>query len=327
MSLEEIVTPLTTLWKFDYESNIKALRSLYETAKKEQWNAATDIPWELEINKEGVGDILDPTGERFPKYDFVKALSDEKREQFAARRSAWTLSQFLHGEQGALLCCGQLIEAVPDIDGKLYAATQVVDEARHVEVFHRYITRLDQVYSIEPSLHKVLNAILQADLWQMKCVGMQVITESLAMGTFKSMKENTQDDLLRNVVELTAQDEARHVSYGLIYMKEELPRMSDPDRERVEDFALGAVRLLVGGGGDTETTGGGGILSSRKLVYTEVGIDYDEAMKEIGAKANDPEFANSGPRMFDDHVVPQLQRVGLVTDRVAPGYRELGFDV
>ena len=76
----------------------------------------------------------------------------------------------------------------------------------------------------------------------MKCVGMQVITESLAMGTFKSMKENTRDELLRNVVELTAQDEARHVSYGLIYMKEELPRMSDPDRERVEDFALTAVR-------------------------------------------------------------------------------------
>ncbi|MCP4005046.1 MAG: ferritin-like domain-containing protein [bacterium] len=327
MSLESIVTTLKTHWKFDYETNVNALRDLYEKAKKEQWNAAVDIPWDLEINKEGVGDILDPSGERFPRYDFVKALSNEAREQFAARRSAWTLSQFLHGEQGALLCCGQLVEAVPDIDGKLYAATQVVDEARHVEVFHRYITRLDQVYTIEPSLHAVLNAILEADLWQMKCVGMQVITESLAMGTFKSMKENTRDDLLRNVVELTAQDEARHVSYGLIYMKEELPRMSDPDRERVEDFALGAVRMLTTGGGGAADSKGGGILSSRQAVYTEVGIDYDAAMQEIGEKANDPEFANTGPRMFDDHVVPQLQRVGLVTDRVAPGYRELGFDV
>ena len=125
---------------------MKALRDLYETGQDGAVERRDGHPWDLEINKEGVGDILDPSGERFPRYDFVKALSDEKREQFAARRSAWTLSQFLHGEQGALLCCGQLVEAVPDIDGKLYAATQVIDEARHVEVFHRYITRLDQVY-------------------------------------------------------------------------------------------------------------------------------------------------------------------------------------
>ncbi len=323
MSIDSIVTTLKTQWKFDYEPHVKALRSLYETAKKEQWNAATDIPWDLEIDKEGVGDIMDPTAERFRRYDFVKALPDEKRAEFAAKRSAWTLSQFLHGEQGALLCCGQLVEAVPDIDGKLYAATQVVDEARHVEVFHRYITKLDQVYPIEPNLQAVLNAILEADLWQMKCVGMQVVVESLAMGSFKAMKDGTKDELFRRVVELTAQDEARHVSYGLIYMKEELPRMSDPDRERVEDFALAAIRLLVSGG-PGDSSGG---LSTREKLYAEMGIDYAAAMEEVSARSSDPEFAGTGPNMFDDHVVPQLGRVGLITDRVAPQYREMGFDV
>ncbi len=319
MSLEEIITPLKTVWKFDYETHVKALRDLYEKAKKEQWNAATDIPWDLEINKEGVGDIMDPSGERFPRYDFVKALSDEKREQFAARRSAWTLSQFLHGEQGALLCCGQLVEAVPDIDGKLYAATQVVDEARHVEVFHRYITRLDQVYSIEPSLHAVLNAILEADLWQMKCVGMQVITESLAMGTFKTMMDNTQDDLLRSVVELTAQDEARHVSYGLIYMKEELPKMSDEDRDEVEDFALAALRILCDREKQMETA------EPLFDIFREVGIDMNVAMEELTTKFTDPEFLARQPNPFKQYAVPQLDRLGLITERTAQGYRDMGL--
>ncbi len=143
MAVEEIATRLATVWKFDYEPKLKALRDLYEVAKKEQWNAATDVPWDLEIDRGG--DILDPEQDPFRSFDFVKALPEEKQVELAVRRAAWTLSQFLHGEQGALLCCGQLVDAVPDIDGKLYAATQVIDEARHVEVFHRYIQRLDRV--------------------------------------------------------------------------------------------------------------------------------------------------------------------------------------
>ncbi len=323
MAVDEIVTQVKTLWKFDYEPKIKALRDLYEVAKKQQWNAATDVPWDLEIDKSG--DILDPSQDAFRELDVIKALPEETQTKLAVCNAAWILSQFLHGEQGALLCCGQLVEAVPDIDGKLYAATQVIDEARHVEVFHRYIARLHSVYPIDPTLQAVLNQILEADLWQMKCVGMQVVVESLAMGSFKAMKEGTKDELFRKVVTLTAQDEARHVSYGLIYMKEELPRMSDPERERVEDFAVAAIKLLVSGGpGSSDDSEG---LSSREKIYAEMGIDYAAAMEEIGAKANDPEFAGTGPNMFDDHVVPQLGRVGLITDRVAPQYREMGFDV
>ena len=318
MPVEEIVTQLKTLWKFDYEPKIKALRDLYEVAKKEQWNAATDVPWDLEID-EG-GDILDPSQDRMRDFDFVKALPEEKRAELARRRAAWTLSQFLHGEQGALLCCGQLIEAVPDIDGKLYAATQVIDEARHVEVFHRYIKRLDQVYPIDPTLQAVLNQILEADLWQMKCVGMQVIVESLAMGSFKLMKKGSRDELLRKIVELTAQDEARHVSYGLIYMKDELPLMAEPDRDRVEDFAAAAVTAMVGQRG---TPG----MGAQAALFEGVGIDGEAAVREIREKLKDPEFRAGRPSPFRDHVVPQLQRIDLITERTAPQYRELGFEV
>jgi hypothetical protein len=317
MSLDQVLTQLRTLWRFDYESNVKPLRDLYEVAKKEQWNAASDIPWDRETDPDG--DILDPRQDVLQEFDFIRDLPPEKRKALSVRRAAWTLSQFLHGEQGALLCCGQLVEVVPDIDGKLYAATQVVDEARHVEVFHRYIQRLDRVYPITPGLQQVLNAILQADMWQMKCVGMQIIVEGLAMGSFKIMKEGTKDELLRRIVELTAQDEARHVSYGLIYMKDELPRMADPDRERVEDFALAALRMMAG----SQAARSGPMLA----LLPEVGIDPEVAAAEMSEKLADPEFRARRPNAVRDYVIPQLQRLGLVNERTAPGYRELGFQV
>ena len=129
MNLEEIVTPLKTLWRFDYEPHLKALRDLYEIAKKQQWNAATDIPWELETDPAAVGNLNGRDHDPLEKLDFIQALSPDKKVELDKRRSAWLLSQFLHGEQGAMLCAGQLVEAVPDIDGKLYASTQVIASA------------------------------------------------------------------------------------------------------------------------------------------------------------------------------------------------------
>jgi hypothetical protein len=318
MQMDKLLTQVTTLWKFDYETNVKALRDLYEVAKREQWNAATDIPWNLEIDPHG--DILARRQDPSAELDVVRALPEKKQTELAIHNAAWILSQFLHGEQGALLCCGQLVEAVPDIDGKLYAATQVVDEARHVEVFHRYIQRLDRVYPIDPTLQTVLNAILEADLWQMKCVGMQVIVEGLAMGSFKIMKEESNDPLLKSIVELTARDEARHVSYGLIYMKDELPRMPDPERERVEDFAYTAVELLSG------RKPGTGFGSQLELMR-QVGIDPAVAVAEIMEKIRDPKFLAAQPDAFRDYVMPQLTRLGIITERTAPKYRALGFQV
>lgn len=318
MPVEEIVTTLKTLWRFDYEPKVKALRDLYEVAKREQWNASADIPWELETEKPG--EVLAPRQRMFRELDVVKALPEEKQTELAVRNAAWILSQFMHGEQGALLCCGQLVEVVPDIDGKLYAATQVVDEARHVEVFHRYITGLHHVYPMDPTLQAVLNKILEADLWQMKCVGMQVIVEGLAMGSFKIIKEGTSDELLRRIVGLTSQDEARHVSYGLIYMKDELPRMPDPDRERVEDFAFAAIDALCG------RRPGTGMLT-RGAVLAEVGVDLAKAASEIRVKLADPEFRAAQPDPFRDYVLPQLTRLGIITERTAPRYRELGFSL
>jgi len=319
MHIEEIITPIKTLWRFDYDETVKALRDLYEVAKKEQWNAATDVPWELETDPAEVGTINGPGGDPLLDLDFIRNLPTEKKIDLAERRSAWQLSQFLHGEQGAMLCAGQLVEAVPDMDGKLYASTQVIDEARHVEVFHRYLKRLDRVYPIMPSLKALLNAVLGAELWQMKCVGMQVIAESLAMGSFKMMKEGTNDEVLKRIVELTAQDEARHVSFGLIYMKEELGRMDPAERDMVEDFALAGIGLLASPEARQQSA------VPMFEIFQEVGVDVDKAAAEMQEYFSDPEALASMPNPFRDYVYPQLKRIDLITDRTAAAYVEMGI--
>jgi len=322
MNFDTIDTTVRALWRYDYDTNIKALRDLYEVAKKEQWNAATDIPWEIETDPAQVGDMSQTPG--VEPFDFVKALPTEKQIELAKKRSAHLLSNFLHGEQGAMMLCGQLVEVVPDMDGKLYASTQVVDEARHVEVFHRYIQRLDRIYPIMPGLKALLNAVLTADLWQMKCVGMQVIAESIAMGSFKTMKAITGDEVLRKVFELTSQDEARHVSYGLIYMKDEIPKMNEPDRDRLEDFAWTAMTILATNGLMEEKQGKKWV-DPLQQIYIEVGVDPQKANDEIISRMSDPEVLKAQPNPFRDYAYPQLERIGLITERTRSNYREVGL--
>ncbi len=169
------------------------------------------------------------------------------------------------------------------------------------------------------SVKTLLDAVLDADMWQKKCVGMQVIAESLAMGGFRMMKEGTNDEVLKQVVELTAQDEARHVSFGLIYMKEELPKMSEPDRNEVEDFALAAVGILCDPANDAA--------NSEPLfkIFGEVGIDMNAALKEMEEKFSDPAFRASHPNPFKDYVMPQLDRLGIITERTQGDYEAMGL--
>ncbi|MFQ5744314.1 MAG: ferritin-like domain-containing protein [Acidobacteriota bacterium] len=318
-TLEEIITPIKTLWNFDYDPHVKALRDLYELAKKQQWNAATDIPWHIETDPTRIGSILVGGSDPLADLEVINALPDDKKIELAKRRSAWMLSQLLHGEQGAMLCAAQLVEAVPDMDGKFYASTQVIDEARHVEVFAQYIKRLDRVYPMMPGLKALLNAVLEADMWQMKCVGMQVIAESLALGTFKNIKETTGDEVLREITTLTGQDEARHVSYGLIYMTEELTRMPEDERNTIEDFAIAGLKLLT----PNQAQGAGPMFE----IFSDVGIDIEDLRREMQEKFADPAARPPQPSTFRDFLAPNLQRIGLITERTVDQYRELGLEI
>jgi hypothetical protein len=220
------------------------------------------------------------------------------------------------------LCCGELVDNVPDVEGKLYAATQVMDEARHVEVFHKYLKKLDKTYPITDGLKNVLDAILEAGTWQQKCVGMQIMVESLAMGSFKNMLVTAQDPLLKDIVTLTARDEARHVSFGIISLRHEIPKMPEEERASLEDFALTALNVLVGRAGDARIPGQS---VGFDQPWIDVGLDPKEVIAALTEERRlSPPKTKQQP-LIQHYMIPNLQRVGLISDRVRPQYIEAGF--
>ena len=311
-----VETTCPTQWKFSYESDDPQLDELYELAKKDQWNVTEDIDWDRQIRDDA--DILDRSQDLFGGTKFFQSLSAETQSQIAANQTAFMISQFLHGEQGALLCCGQLVDTVPDIEGKLYAATQVMDEARHVEVFNKYLGLLDNSYPMDPALKAVVDAILAHESWQAKCVGMQVLVESLAMGTFRMMMKASADELLRDIVTLTARDEARHVSFGIISMNHEIPKLSEDEREQLEDFGFQAISILFGENG----IGSGG------EIMADAGVDPEEATKAIIEEVMESGDMSSNDMRLQtvrEYMLPNLEKVGLLTERIRPQYKAAGF--
>ncbi len=156
----EVETTCPTQWHFEYESNDPALDDLYERAKKDQWNVSVDIPWDKGLREDS--DVFKRAETPITRTKFFNSLSEQTQSDLLANQAAFMLSHFFHGEQGALLCCGQFVDCVPNIEGKLYAATQVMDEARHVEVFHRYLGLLDKSYPIVGGLKNIIGGRIGA---------------------------------------------------------------------------------------------------------------------------------------------------------------------
>src|SRR5258706_9788945 len=168
-------SPLDVIWDWSYAIEQERLDELYKKAKRDQWNADVEIDWSLAVDP--AGKILDPERMAFLQLGYFKKFSKSQMDAFNAHYSAWILSNLLHGEQGALMVAGELVAAVPDYEAKLYAASQAMDEARHVEVFSRYIRKLDKIYPVQPTLKAILFEIMSTPHWQAKLVGMQVILE------------------------------------------------------------------------------------------------------------------------------------------------------
>ncbi|MFM7686889.1 MAG: ferritin-like domain-containing protein [Actinomycetota bacterium] len=239
-----------SIFSWDYTLQRPALRKLYEKAKTGQWNATTDLPWHLDVDQEkiaeeelaliGVG--LDPSrlvGTPVEKWD------DRQWLEFNMESKNWSLSQFMHGEQGALICTAKIVETVPWYDAKLYASTQVVDEARHVEVFARYLQeKLGGEYQINVHLRMLLDDIINDSRWDMTYLGMQVMVEGLALAAFGFQHQMTTEPLLKQLLRYVMSDEARHVAFGVLSLKEAYDQMTDKEIGERQEFAFeAAIRM------------------------------------------------------------------------------------
>ncbi len=317
-------TPLDVCWQFSYEIDMEKLRRLYSMAKRQQWDAEIHLNWDQKIDPSA--DILD--AERMPFKDtaFWKKLSKTQRETFAANNAAFALSQFLHGEQGALMVAAALTHAVPDYEAKLYAATQTMDEARHVEVFDRYIRKIGKIYPIEIFLKAVIDATLQHKNWICMCVGMQMVVEGLALGSFTNMLKATNEPLFRALIDYVIKDEARHVAYGNVYVKEAIADLHPDDLVEVEDFAFDALKMMrkarfgsSNGQGQIATGVFGDVLRDSQ-------IDPKDFMKSMAAEYMSgwrPKALPGQIHTFKELMMPSLVRVGLVsTDRIRKKYAD-----
>ena len=301
-------TPLTGSYNWDYETANTKIRKLYELGKRFNWNVELDIDWNqpAPTRAAAAAEAEGPEGYRdHPKW---KALTAEQKAEFARRASAQTLSQFLHGEQGALMVASQLVCCAPTHDAKLYAASQTFDEARHVEVFHRYLMeRSRMVYPINPNLKFLLDKVLTDERWDLKFIGMQILIEGLALAAFQTIHSTTQDPLLKDIVGLVMRDEGRHVAFGVNYLEDWIRALPQDEIEERAQFAYEAC-----------------VVMRNRLVSTNVaqefGFTEDEAL-EINAKSQ----GGAAFRTFlFERMIPNLKRVGLLTDRIRPKFEELG---
>ena len=238
------------IFTWDYNLTRPALRKLYEKAKTGQWNATTDLDWATEVDVEKVvaGDQVAASAGLDPNlYDdtVVGHWGDKEWLEFGIENRKWTLSQFLHGEQGALLCTAKITETVPWYDAKLYAATQVVDEARHVEVFGRYLDeKMGGGYQVNAHLRMLLDDIIEDSRWDLTYLGMQVMVEGLALAAFGFMHQMTEEPLLKKLLRYVMSDEARHVAFGVLSLKEVYDEMTDAEMMERQEFAYeAAVRM------------------------------------------------------------------------------------
>ncbi len=289
------------------------LAKLYEAAKLGQWNSTTDLDWSINVDPDDESRQLVP-----PDFSPVSRLAswgrlskkEQNKQQLAL--TAWFLSQFLHGEQGALYAACQVTEAVPWLDGKLYGSTQVMDEGRHVEVFHGYLTKkLEKKYDINDNLYVVIDALMTDSRWDMKFLGMQIMIEGLALGAFGMFQQVTKEPLLKKLLTYVIADEARHVHYGVLALEEHFKQLSEKERREREDWAFEVCLFL------------------RNRFYAHE--FYDEHYAHQMSRSAWDQLALGSQMMATfrrtmfKRVIPNLKRIGLLSERIRPKYEELGL--
>jgi hypothetical protein len=302
-----IDSALTTTFDFDYEAGRDQLLRLYEKGTRKQWLASDRLDWSAEV------DPTDPLGmpdQSIPiaDMDLWARLSEEHRNQVRLHQASWRFSQFLHGEQGALICTAKIVQTVPQIDAKFYAATQVIDEARHVEVYSRYLhEKLGLVYPLDPNLRSLLDDVIGDSRWDMTYLGMQVLIEGLALAAFGLIRNQATEPLGKALNAYVMQDEARHVMFGRLALRDYYPQLTETERDEREEFCVDACYRM----------------RDRFLaedLWRNLDLPVDEVLDHLRT--------SQSAQMFRSHlflrIVPILRDIGLWGPRVRKAFDDMG---
>ncbi len=297
-----------SIFTWDYERSRVPLMKLYEKAKTSMWNGETDLDWSIEVDNEKLAreNPLTPSVEAIAALGIdlsgtvLATWNNDDWVAFEIERINWSLSQFMHGEQGALICTAKIVETVPWIDAKYYAATQVMDEARHVEVFAKYLdTKLDGHYAINHHLRMLLDDIVDDSRWDMTYLGMQIMVEGLALAAFGMAHQTTGDPLLKQLLRYVMSDEARHVAFGVLTLKEYYEGLTSAELLDRQEFAFeAAVRMRD--------------RFLQQEVWERLGVPVRDAIRVF--KQDDPEIKNQDPfqQLLFSKIVPNCKKLGLL---------------
>ncbi|WP_458246874.1 ferritin-like domain-containing protein [Streptomyces sp. MAI_2237] len=310
-------TDTSTSWSFpmqgrntftwEYDTDRERLLSLYQKGKDKQWDSTKRIDWSLEVDPYDVLGTPENTLALYGSRQYAR-LDARQRQELRQHMAAWEFSQFLHGEQGAMICSARIVESVPDIDSKFYAATQVMDEARHAELFTRFVhDKIGMSYPISPHLKTLLGQALNDSRWDMPYLGMQVLIEGLALAAFGILRDKTDKPLPKQILSYIMQDEARHVAFGRLALRDYYKELTSREIADREDFVVEGCYLMRD-------------RLRMQEVWETLGFDMKECM----------EYMNRGPRMqafrsrLFTRIVPCVKDIGLWGPKVQQAYADMG---
>ena len=294
-------------FSWEYDEGRDRLLSLYQKGKDKQWDAQKRIDWDLEVDPVNVAGLPDEFNPLFGSAIWDK-MNQRERDEFGRHQGSWLFSQFLHGEQGALTVAARIVETVPDLDSKFYAATQVMDEARHVELYSRFVEeKLGMYYPINQDLAKLLAESLEDSRWDLPYLGMQVMIEGLALAAFGLYRDMSTTPLVKQLLAYVMQDEARHVAFGRLALKDYYAELTEKERAEREEFVVEGCYLMRDRFRGEE-------------IFEQLGMPVAECMDYV----DNSQMYQLYQSLLFTRIVPCVRDIGLWGDKVQKAYAEMG---
>lgn len=292
---------------WDYDDGRDRLLALYQKGKDKQWDGLRRIDWDLEVDPK---DPLGTPDEAMSLYgtSYWDKMSAAERADLRQHYASWQFSQFLHGEQGAMVCAARIVESVPDLDAKFYSATQTMDEARHAEIYGRFLhEKVGMVYPINDNLQALLGDTLRDSRWDMPYLGMQVLIEGLALAAFGMIRDTTDKPLPKQILAYVMQDEARHVAFGRMALRDYYKQLTDAELREREEFVIEGCYLM-----------------RDRLKGVEVLENFGVPRAEAETFSEQSEFLQLFRRLLFSRIVPCVRDIGLWGERLQRAYLDMG---
>jgi hypothetical protein len=303
----QLDTASQTRFNWNYEDGREKLLALYQKGKDKQWDAEKRIDWDLEVDPYDALGLPDETiaiyGTRY--WD---AMSEQNRKDLRRHSASWQFSQFLHGEQGAMITAARIVETVPDLDAKFYSATQTMDEARHAELYSRFLReKIGMLYPINDQLQSLLGDTLTDSRWDMPYLGMQVLIEGLALAAFGLLRDLTTKPLPKQILTYVMQDEARHVAFGRLTLRDHYKQLTEAERRDREDFVIEGCYLMRDRIRGTE-------------IWQNVGINPHDIREIVDTSP----YMQAFRKLLFSRIVPCVRDIGLWGPRLQQAYQDMG---